>query len=87
MQRLTIKAMTLGSANGFMSELAGFPAELSKAEDGYLVEFELGHGDQEIIALLNALANYVTHRGEGPAEVGLAGRTYELHPAGSPVPA
>jgi len=85
MQTLTIKAMTLESANGFMSGLAAFQAELIEAEDGgYLVEIELGRGDREIVALLNALENYVTHRGHGPAEVGLAGRTYKLHPTNPP---
>ena len=83
MQTLTIKAVTLESAHGFMSGLASFDAELVEADDGsYLVQITLGGGDREIIALLNALEDYVSHRGEGPAEVGLAGRTYELHPAG-----
>ena len=86
MQTLTIKAVTLESARGFMSGLGGFRAELSKGEDGsYLVEITLGGGDREITALLNALENYVTHRNQGPAEVGLAGRTYELHPTNPPV--
>lgn len=100
MQTLTIKAVTLESAHGFVGGLAGFQVELLAAEDGvYVVQITLGGGDREIIALLNALEDYVTHRGEGPAEVGLAGRTYTLHPtdppahrnhdfpAGRPVPA
>jgi hypothetical protein len=87
-QALTIKAVTLESAQGFLSGLDGFQAELLEAEDGsYLVEIALQGRDREIIAVLNALENYVSHRGEGPAEIGLAGRTYELHPTDSPLPA
>ena len=85
MQTLTIKAVTLESAHGFMSGLAGFHAELLEDQDGsYLVEIALGRGDGQIIALLNALEDYVTQRGQGPAEVGLAGRTYRLHPTDAP---
>ncbi|HET7127649.1 MAG TPA: hypothetical protein VFJ93_01070 [Gaiellaceae bacterium] len=81
MQTLTIKAATAETAHGFMSGLAGFQAVLNEAEDGsYLVEVTLGGRDREIIALLNALEDYVTNRGQGPAEVALAGRRYELHP-------
>jgi hypothetical protein len=81
MQTLTIRAVTLESAQDFMSGLASFHAELLKADDGsYLVQIELGGRDREIIALLNALEDFVTRRGEGPAEVGLAGRNYQLHP-------
>lgn len=98
MQTLTIKAVTPESAHGFLSALASFQAELVEAEDGsYLVQIALSGGDREIIALLNALEDYVSYRGGGPAEVGLAGRTYKLHPtdppphrdmnADSPVPA
>jgi len=47
MQTLTIKAMTLESAQGL---------------------------------------SYVSSRGQGPAEVGIAGRTYKLHPADPPLP-
>lgn len=85
MQTLTIKAMTLESAHGFMRGLADFQAKLIASEDGsYLVEIMLGGADREIIAVLNALEDYVSHRGEGPAEVGLAGRTYKLHPTDPP---
>ena len=85
MRTLTIKAVTLDSANGFMTSLADFQAQLIEAEDGaYLVEIALGRGDREVIALLNALEDYVTHRDDGPAEVGLGSQTYKLHPADPP---
>ena len=86
MQTLTIKAVTLESTQGFLNGLAGFQAELIRADDGsYLVEIALGKGDSQIVALLNALEDYVTHRGDGPAEVDLSGRTYKLHPTDPPV--
>jgi hypothetical protein len=85
MQTLTVKAKTRESAQGFLRGLASFKAELHEAEDGsYLIEIILGGPDCEIIAVLNALEDYVTNRGQEPAEVGLAGRTYELHPADPP---
>jgi hypothetical protein len=85
MQTLTIKAMTLESARGFMSGLASFQAQLLESEDGsYLVQITLGRGDREVIALLNALEAYVSQRAQGPAEIGLDGRTYKLHPADPP---
>ena len=82
MRTLTIKAANLESARGFLSGLAGFRAELLEAEDGsFDVTITLARGDREIIALLNALEDYVTERGQGPAEVDLSGRTYKLHPS------
>lgn len=87
MQMLTIKARTLESAQGFMAGLAHFQAELLEDDGSYLVQIALGGGDGEIISLLNALEDYVSNRGEGPAEVGLGGRTYTLHPTDPPVPA
>ena len=78
---LTIKAGTRESAHGFMAGLSGFQAELLETEDGiYLVQITVRGGDREIVALLNALEHYVTNRGDGPAEVGLDGRSYKLHP-------
>jgi hypothetical protein len=86
-QTLTIKARTLQSAQGFVTGLASFNAELQEGDDGsYLVQITLTGPDCEIIAVLNALEDYVTNRSQEPAEVGLAGRTYELHPSESPRP-
>ena len=82
MQTLTIKAKDMESAQGFVTGLASFNAELRATDDGcYLVEITFGGPDREIIAVLNALEEYVTVRSQEPAEVALAGRTYELHPA------
>jgi hypothetical protein len=85
MQTLTINARALESAHGFMSALTSFKAELVDADDGsYLVRVTMSRGDREIIAILNALEDYVSRRAEGPTEVGLAGRTYKLHPTDPP---
>ena len=87
MKTLTIKATSEESARGFLSGLTGFDAELLQGEDGsYLVEIALGGPDVEIVAVLNALEDYVSRRGEGPAEVDLSGRSYKLHPT-DPLPA
>jgi hypothetical protein len=81
MQTLSIKATSLESARGFCVALSGFQAELIKAEDGtHLVNVALDGSDKEIIAVLNALESYVTHRGDGPAEVDLDGQNYKLYP-------
>jgi hypothetical protein len=85
MQTLTVKARTLESAHGFLSGLGRFDAVLQEANDGsYLIEITLGGPDCEIIAVLNALEDYVTNRGREPAEVELAGRTYKMHPTDPP---
>jgi hypothetical protein len=82
MQTLTIKAVSLESAHGFCGALARFQTELIEADHGtYQVQVKFGNGDREIIAVLNSLEEYVTHRADGPATIGLDGRRYELHPA------
>ncbi|HJP59935.1 MAG TPA: hypothetical protein VJ865_08040 [Gemmatimonadaceae bacterium] len=87
MQTLTIKARSEESARGFLTGLAGFPAELFESADGsYLVEIALDGRDCEIVAVLNALEDYVSRCGEGPAEVDLSGRSYKLLPT-DPLPA
>jgi hypothetical protein len=81
MQTLSIKATSLESARAFHVALSAFQAELVEAEDGtHVVNIALTGSDQEIIALLNALESYVSHRGDGPAEVDLDGRNYKLYP-------
>lgn len=86
MQTLSIRAVTLESAQGFIRGLAGFNATLVESVDGYLVEIALGHGDCEIVSVLNALADYVKRREQCPVAVDLAGRTYELHPGAAASP-
>jgi hypothetical protein len=77
---LVIYALSLESAEGFRSGLAGFRTELTQSDDGrYRVQIALD-GNREILALLSALAKYVTERGDGPARLELDGHPYTLPP-------
>lgn len=81
MLTITIEAATPGSATALHKALAGFRAELRESDDGRrFVDVELG-GDREIVAVLNTVEDYVTHRNEGPARVALDGHHYTLHAA------
>jgi hypothetical protein len=56
---------------------------MSESEgDGYRVTVELGTNDHRVLAVLDALQEFVTARHDGPAQVELGGRRYTVHPAG-----
>lgn len=77
---LTIEAATPESALALYQALAEFPAELRVSDDGRrFIDVELG-GNLQIVAVLNAVEEYVTHRNDGPARVALDDRSYMLHP-------
>jgi hypothetical protein len=77
---LTINARSLGSAVGFFVALSRFHPEAAEHEDGtYSVAVALG-SDTDIVAVLHALAQHVTARGDGPARVELDGRRYSMPP-------
>lgn len=80
MQTITIEAATRERAAGLYEALSGFRVELRETDDGrrYL-EVDLGADDCEIVDVLNAIEDYVTHRACGPARVGFNGRSYALH--------
>jgi hypothetical protein len=80
MQKLTVDASTNEVAQGLFSALAGFwPEIVERADGGYQLVVALGGGDEQIIAILSALERHVTERGDGPAKIELAGRSYTLH--------
>jgi len=80
MQTLTVEAATPDSALALYEALSGFRAELRATEDEHsYVEVTLGQSDREIVEVLNAIEDYVTHRATGPARVGLNGRKFALH--------
>jgi hypothetical protein len=82
MQTLVIEAVSLESARGFAEALSRFQPELVESDDGkHAIRVAVGGNDQNLVALLNLLEEYVTRRGDGPALVDLDGRTYKLHPA------
>lgn len=82
MQTITFEAATAESSLALYQALGCFRAQLRETDDGRrFIEVELGGGDREIIEVLNAVEDYVTHRNDGPARVAFAGRNYTLHAA------
>jgi hypothetical protein len=80
MQKLTVDASTTEVAQGLFSALASFHPEIvDRSDGGHQVVVALGGSDAQIIAILSALERYVTERGNGPAKIDLAGRSYTLH--------
>lgn len=85
MEKLTIKAASQESARQFCAALAEFQTELEETETGPLVTVTIGGTKREMLAVLRALEDCVSQRGEGAA-VGLGDRTYTLHPTDGPEP-
>jgi len=80
MQKLTVDASTNEVAHGLYSALAGFHPELVETPDGgYRVVVSFRGSDAQVIAILTALEQHITERGDGPARVDLEGRSYTLH--------
>jgi hypothetical protein len=66
-----------------LAALSEFRAELLESGEGYEIVVTLGkdgRGDDEIVALLNALEQYVAARASGPARIELGGRSYVMRP-------
>jgi hypothetical protein len=83
MERLRIHPRSRESAQGMLAALSGFHAELLESAEGYEIAVTLGgdgRGDDEIVAVLNALEQYVTARSTGPARLELGGRSYVMRP-------
>jgi hypothetical protein len=80
MDGFVIHALSLESAEGFRSALAGFQTKLTQSDGGrYQVEIALD-GHREIFAVLSALEKHVTERDDGPARLELDGHRYILPP-------
>lgn len=85
METLTIRAASLDSARGFRAALQNFQVELVEAPPGtFLVKVAFSGSNREIVAVLRALEDCVSQRSDGPAVVGLNGRTYTLHATDRP---
>ena len=87
METLRIRAATPQTGRAMLAALSSFRAELLESADGCEVVVSLGRGDEEIIAVLNALEHYVTERANGPARVKVYGKSYLLHPVEHVTPA
>ena len=80
METLTIHAASPETARAMLAVLSEFRAELVESADGCQVVVSLGRGDREIVGVLEALEEYVSLRGIGPARVDVYGKSYALHP-------
>jgi hypothetical protein len=78
MNRLTIEARSLKSAQEIEVALRGFERWLQVDDHGCHVQVTFPPGDQGIVAVLNALEEYVRQRGDGPAQISVDGQSYTL---------
>lgn len=80
MRSLTVEAISLESAQRLYDTLSEFKPELTGCkEEGFRVSVELGSSDRQVLAVLDAVQEYVAER-SSPARVELEGRRYTLHP-------
>jgi hypothetical protein len=85
MRSLSIDARSWESAQGLTAALSSFKPKLNGDDRaGYRVVVELNGSDRHVIAVLDAIEDYVTQRDDGPARLELDGRSYTL--AASPEP-
>ena len=81
MRAFTVEARSLESAQALYDALSAFRPGLSGDDRaGYRVSVALPNGDRDVVAVLNAVQQFVTERNDGPAQVDLEGRGYTLHP-------
>jgi hypothetical protein len=79
LETLTIHAAGAESAREMLAALSGFQAELVQVADGDAVAIALGGNDGEVVAVLNAIQQYVTERADGPARLDFDGHCYLMH--------
>lgn len=83
MERLRIHPRSRESAEGMLAALSEYHAELLESAEGFEIVVTLGKdgkGDKEIVAILNALQQYIAGRASGPARLELGGRRYVMRP-------
>jgi hypothetical protein len=74
---LSIEAASSESASALCEALAEFGARVVERESGVLVvRVKLGGASGQIVAVLNAIQEYVTAREGGPTMIELNGRSY-----------
>jgi hypothetical protein len=82
METLTIHAASHESADALLAAMSAFRAKLLEAEDGRCdVVVSLGGGNDEILAVLEALEQCVSRGAAGPTRLDLGGHTYVMRPA------
>ena len=81
MRTLWIEAASREAADSLSAALVAFrPDVLDQDVENPVVRVQVSGGNDEIVALLNAIQAYVTSRAQGPAVIGLDGRTYVMEP-------
>jgi hypothetical protein len=74
---LSIEATSSESAGALCRALSAFDARLLEQPPGtFVVRVTLTRGSDEVVALLNAIREYVNARASGPALLELDGRSY-----------
>lgn len=82
MEMLMIETASPASARAMADVLSPFGAELlGSAGACSEVVISLGRGNAELVAVLNALEEFVTEQASGPACLKLMGHSYVMHPA------
>ncbi len=80
MRSLVVEAKSLESAQALYSALADFHPELLGDDvEGFRVRVSFGTNDHQVIAVLNAVEQYVIER-RSPAHLELDGRKYTFQP-------
>jgi hypothetical protein len=80
MRSLIVEAKSLTSASELCEALAEFKPDLTGNEaDGYFVLIPLRGPDRHVLAVLDAIQNYIESRSDGPARVELDGQRYTMH--------
>jgi hypothetical protein len=77
MKGLTIEAKSLQSAREIEAAPRGFDRELLAGDGRYSVRITLRGGSHGVVAVFNALQQYIQQRGAGePAQISLDGQSY-----------
>ena len=83
MEKLTIHAATPASAREMIGALSEFRPEMVSADGHHEIVVSLGEGRAEIVAVLDALEEYLTEQATGPIGLELDGRRYVMQPGGN----
>lgn len=84
MQTLSIEAVSRQSADRLCAALVDFGAETSEDDGGRtVVRVALTGGSDEIVALLNAIQEYVKAHAHRPATIEMGGQSYLMDAAGA----
>ena len=79
MKTLSVEVRAVDTAFGLCSALGAFGAEVVEQASGeFVVKVDLSDSRTDLVAVLNALQDYVIQRRGAPAMIDLDGRAYVL---------